>query len=434
MLELLPPDTDPRSRIFQSKERLKGIEKFLPRVPIGSEDSTKRFRSLAVEDLLSHMFDKLAKEYSSCREKLGLKDQLVFTNHSNPLQDDNEEVLHRKLVNADQRAAEQKLPSSTKADRLCYTIDRVTIDRVHANDERQSILIVELKAPHKFSKTILQRGLRPMSVKDDVVNKSSIPTTPDEQFQHKAEELVAAGLAQAYTYMLQTGLEYGCLETGESTVFLRVDKDTPNTLFYHLAIPQSEVQQFLKTNVGTDTPFPSSLTALGQMSSFVLMALQSLPRPQDWRDAALKGAYVWDPDEEKALRQIPVQDAKPGVESPDFKSKASPAVQKSPYSFRKGGSSTSHQSRQYCTQLCLLGLVRGTKLDRSCPNLRAHRRGKKTEKHLLTQTRLCALIQKQPAMSLARGLTDLNLQGSSRPYVQSHPTIPRLYLRRKRNS
>ena len=474
MLDLLPPDDDTRSRMFHSKETLAGMQKNLPGLPIGSEESLKLFHVKAVEDFLTYMFNTMAEEDENLGEKLGLKDQLAFTDHSNPLQDDNEEVLHRKAVNADQRATnqratdqratEQKLPSSMKADRLCYTIDKV-----QAEEKRQSLLVVELKAPHKFSQTILQRGLHPMNVKADVVNKVFIPTEPDELFEHQAKELVAAGLAQAYTYMLQTGLQYGCLETGESTVFLKVDEKKPDTLFFHLAIPELEVQQF-RTSPDTNTRFPSSLTTLGQMSSFILMALECVPRSQDWRDAALKDANVWSPDEEEILRQIPIERVKPGVESPDFKSKALPALRKSPYFFRyvksgcndqpssktkddyndddddhsnqrsdrnkqpytptpapgkgknrqaqrdaitgKGGSSTNHQSRQYCTQLCLLGLVRGTKLDRLCPNVRAHRRGKKTGKHLLTQTRLCALIQKQLAISLARGLTDLDLQGS----------------------
>ena len=37
-------------------------------------------------------------------------------------------------------------------------------------------------------------------------------------------------------------------------------------------------------------------------------------------------------------------------------------------------SSTNHQNRQYCTQLCLLGLVSGTELDRSWPHVRGHYR------------------------------------------------------------
>lgn len=41
--------------------------------------------------------------------------------------------------------------------------------------------------------------------------------------------------------MIESGLEYGLLTTGEAIVFLKVDWDEPETLYYHLAEPGPEV-------------------------------------------------------------------------------------------------------------------------------------------------------------------------------------------------
>jgi hypothetical protein len=42
--------------------------------------------------------------------------------------------------------------------------------------------------------------------------------------------------------MIETGLEYNKLVTGEADVFLRVKEDEPHTLYYHLAEPNIEAE------------------------------------------------------------------------------------------------------------------------------------------------------------------------------------------------
>lgn len=52
---------------------------------------------------------------------------------------------------------------------------------------------------------------------------------------------VASAIAQTYHYMIEGGLEHGLLTTGEAIVFLKIDWEEPETLYYHLAEPGPKV-------------------------------------------------------------------------------------------------------------------------------------------------------------------------------------------------
>ncbi|KAL8649418.1 MAG: hypothetical protein Q9210_004411 [Variospora velana] len=72
------------------------------------------------------------------------------------------------------------------------------------------------------------------------------------------------------------------------------------------------------------------------------------------------------------------------------------------------------QRRQYCTQACLLGLVRRSPIDKNCPNARLHPRCSKAnaDRHALTGPKLCDLVRDQLAKTLDKDCTDLGLQGA----------------------
>lgn len=65
--------------------------------------------------------------------------------------------------------------------------------------------------------------------------------------------------------MIEGGLEYGLLTTGEAIVFLKIQWDDPTVLYYHLAEPSSEVQTHLDAS--------RYCTAVAQVLAFSLMAL-----------------------------------------------------------------------------------------------------------------------------------------------------------------
>jgi hypothetical protein len=79
-----------------------------------------------------------------------------------------------------------------------------------------------------------------MNIPEDVINRITIPTDPEDKFVYHSEWLTAAALTQTYAYMIETGLEYSKLVTGEADVFLQLKEDEPHTLYYHLAEPNIE--------------------------------------------------------------------------------------------------------------------------------------------------------------------------------------------------
>ena len=68
--------------------------------------------------------------------------------------------------------------------------------------------------------------------------------------------------------------------------------------------------------------------------------------------------------------------------------------------------------RQYCTQACLLGLVRGRLLDDACPNVNAHRGHKAGNHHALGQKSIAKLMLRQLAEDPDNGCEPLGKQGA----------------------
>lgn len=91
------------------------------------------------------------------------------------------------------------------------------------------IYISEYKPPHKLPTLHLRLGLRPINIYKEVVNRKTIWTVlnPDARFQYFAERLTASAITQTYHYMVEGGLEYSLLTTGETIVFLQHRLERP---------------------------------------------------------------------------------------------------------------------------------------------------------------------------------------------------------------
>lgn len=82
----------------------------------------------------------------------------------------------------------------------------------------------------------------------------------------------------------------------------------------------------------------------------------------------------------------------------------------------EGGKSSEQASgnrgvqRKYCTQKCLLGIVRRSRLDNNCPNASLHPRV--CEKHAIDRSKFLNLVQKQLAKDLDHHCKLLGLQGA----------------------
>lgn len=69
--------------------------------------------------------------------------------------------------------------------------------------------------------------------------------------------------------MIEGGLEYGLLTTGEMTVFLNIDWSEPGTLLYHLAEPRAET-------IAHPAYSGSTCSAVGQYSKSYLITITKL--------------------------------------------------------------------------------------------------------------------------------------------------------------
>ncbi|KAL9011550.1 MAG: hypothetical protein Q9173_003613 [Seirophora scorigena] len=74
------------------------------------------------------------------------------------------------------------------------------------------------------------------------------------------------------------------------------------------------------------------------------------------------------------------------------------------------GSANEEQRHAYCTQACLLGLVRRLPMDVNCPNVKLHPRKGKT--HALTALKLRELLRHQLNRNMDDDCVDLRLQGA----------------------
>uniref|UniRef100_A0A8H7TT88 Protein kinase domain-containing protein n=1 Tax=Bionectria ochroleuca TaxID=29856 RepID=A0A8H7TT88_BIOOC len=341
-------------------------------------------------------------------------------------------------------------PAKLNADQICiYRYEDTGLGK------RSVIAIAEYKPPHKLTLPQLRKGLHDMHIFQDVVCKNKIPTEAEAKFQHYAEELTAAAITQTYHYMIKGGLAYSLLTTGEAIVFLKIDWRAPEVLYYHLAEPGPEVEAHGQFR---------SCTAISQYLAFHLQALSDHAHiSQDRRHEVIGRLKQWKVDFRRTASTIskdpqgasPRSPASPTTYSTVDRSVkcrrrkpkkllnleerflASPAERQQPgqnqgtrRSQRIAGRAAaesnqgdntnsnkgSDQAVQFCTQRCLLGLVRGYIPDANCPNFTRHRtRNCKTncsKRHPITHVDFLKLLSKQLKRTLDTGITSLDITGS----------------------
>ncbi|KAM0587241.1 hypothetical protein ACHAP1_009218 [Verticillium nonalfalfae] len=163
---------------------------------------------------------------------------IVFENHPHAISDVAQEVADRQTPSTPQTPDHRHDLNQLRPDQIC-----VYRSNDGPSESRTMVFVSEYKPPHKLTTPHLRLGLRAMNIPNDVVNRKTIPTSaaPDALFQYHAERLTASAVTQTYHYMIEGGLEYGLVTTGEAIVFLKVDWEEPETLYYHLAEPGPEV-------------------------------------------------------------------------------------------------------------------------------------------------------------------------------------------------
>ncbi|KAI0112026.1 hypothetical protein GGR51DRAFT_507737 [Nemania sp. FL0031] len=425
---------------------------------INSEKALESFLHYAVEDPVMDIM-KALKKVDSFMNPYDIGNGIVFENHPSAISFDADEVVSRQAASPPPRTPGHGVDlNQLRPDQICvYRSERST---------RTMLYVSEYKAPHKLNPPHLRKGLRPMNMYKEVVNRKTIPTRadPEGQFQYHAERLTAAALTQIYHYMIMGGLEFGLLTTGEAIVFLKIDWKEPEILYYHLAEPEFEV------NAHPDNF--RYCTAVGQYLAFTLIALglrgQRQVHGQDEVEQVKMNLKRWAGDFESTLRSIPANERQPPDSFSGYAPTTYSTFDRSPIVVRNrngrpqtdepamieprrdpsessdDGSSQNlpdtlspaptvrrsqrilvqrppgghGQGRQYCTQKCLLGLVNGGLLDPLCPNVTSHRRDGETfadyahHPHPVRHDEWLRQLSQQLAKSLDQGVVKLGIQGA----------------------
>ncbi|KAK5219830.1 hypothetical protein LTR47_011366 [Exophiala xenobiotica] len=369
--------------------------------------------------------------------------ELEFHNHLNPL---------------------SAVPDEDAIRPRASTVDQACIFR--KGDSGRSLLMVrEYKAANKLTSEYLRAGLRPMAVRDEVVLRTTIPTDHEEKLKYNADRLVSAAVTQTFDYMIDNGLEYSSIVTGEAEVYLWVPEDDPCTAYYYLTQPKLDVAH--EDEYGFRYPF----TAVGRLLASTLMALHSNVRGQQWRRAASERLHIWQEDFDDILHQIPPAERKESPEGSIYTSPGYPVDPRSPYVLRQprqllgnddlhqdasfssqsssdgpsdvllglqntpsrppttkrkrsstggasrrtsGGKASTAQDRppEYCTMKCLLGITRRRALDHTCPNFVKHQEISESGMHELDAPSLTRLVQAQLEDDMDHNCDPLGITGS----------------------
>lgn len=424
----------------------------IPKRIISSEKDLERFHLQVVQQNVELVLRSMCTHPSLKASFQDLGSGLEFHNQPHALNDGQPEVEARRQDPV-QDSSKAKAPTQYQnaprdADQFCIT---------WKDNAARLVFIEELKAPHKLTQQFLDAILGDPQPDDelDVLAIRDFQTGCADPYSEPCSDpelLVASAATQTYSYMLPAGLAYGCIVTGEAIVFLHIDEDDPQTLLYHLALPLEDVTK------DRTSPPNYALTAVAQMATFALMAFRGESRNPDWKVDAVKNAKKWVVDYAviERLLKTPRKERRKSLKHSAFKGKGpsgpkshrtrskrhdkkddddnpdgnlghgsteheSPSKSKSDRTNksnrRQGGQGSSsrkgEQLNEYCTQACLLGMVRHSAIDENCPNAAFHPRNKKfANLHLIGQKKFRKLIHNQLATTLNRNITDLRINGS----------------------
>ena len=447
-----PPPTPYSESLFTRR-----LGEFVQRNQITSENDLRVHERTNMENMVTDIVNDIVQ-----REDLGddydLGQGVAFENHTNNLSDGADEV-HAKLFDLDQT---DPMPKPTNADQLSVVKRRGGGDTVS--------FLIEYKSPYKLPKEVLREGIRDgMDLEQDIINRPAFSNDEVEKFRQQAEYAVAAVITQLYSYMLKAGIEYGYLSTGEIYLFLQIRHAEPQSLYYHFAEP----------NVDVNRNGTLGYSAISQVLCFCLRASNSSRRNQQWRRDAKAQSLIWEENTELILAQMtPLKpkaegpssaykparkldlgsgegssrreslrysrvnasrgscgdDAVQNLQDPGTSSDEQDANAESPSTRAKmrGSAATkaathAHAARDnaghgqqqqeqqhhlpYCTHKCLRGLLQRDRLDPQCPNRGLHPSTKRL-RHTIDAPTLRVLLRNQLDTDMDHNCTPLDIQGA----------------------
>ncbi|KAJ5131203.1 uncharacterized protein N7515_007242 [Penicillium bovifimosum] len=254
----LQPEENP-PRIFPSRERLEGHLISFPQL-ITSETNVQLYERIAVDSYVGAVIMELCK-IPAARKEFGLGDGVFFDSHRNALNEN------------------RTVETDTNNHRTPPVAGRTI-------DGRTTTLLttVEYKPPHKLTLEDLRAGLCDMDLWKTMVRANKVLN--NEADQYRAQRLVCSAIVQEYHVMIREGLEYSYLTTGIALVLLWVPLEKPSTLYYHLCVPNQEVD-------GRDGDLSQPNTSIARVLCLCLMSFRSKQRDQEWRNVYCSDLHIW---------------------------------------------------------------------------------------------------------------------------------------------
>ncbi|OAA65404.1 hypothetical protein SPI_02191 [Niveomyces insectorum RCEF 264] len=268
------------------------------------------------------------------------------------------------------------------------------------------VLVVEYKAAHKLRGSTLKlaldntaRGARDLFA-SAIYEKFRNKVDNRQKDRIDAEKATALVIAQAFHYMVEFGLCYSYVASGEALVLLYLDAKDVRTLYYHLALPKEEVGS------GTEQNVQRSSVAL--VSTMALLALDTPVLSQRWKREAEDVLRRWPtPYDEMSLPDNSSDEEKTGKLTapprlPPRQIQQACQDDIEPQRSWRNDSDDDNNDPVFrppkSRQACILGLRNGGPLDDNCPNVQLH--PLKNGRHTLTAERFCQLLRDQLADDL----------------------------------
>ncbi|KAJ5150386.1 hypothetical protein N7492_010737 [Penicillium capsulatum] len=450
VLDLLEPSEEPSPRLFTSIAGLQNLQEELHLGPLASEEDLRIYSSLAVENQVHRILEKLKSipESNVAFPRLG---GISFENHYNALRE--------------RRAPDRSRPSSssTRSNTDGFCVHQT------AGGQKELLTTMEYKAPHKLTSQQICAGLREMDLWKDVVQQTTIPIDSEEKLQYIAKLRVGTIASQAHDAMLKDGMPTMVVSTGIGQIYFHIPEERPEVLEYFYVQPNTDVESIRHTDWALQP-----VTVIGRMLSFCLMSLTLPARSQAWRNRAIHGTHTWRVDVEEILKgfsedelrsnpsgseyfpssplgpspasQGPTRPARvscqDGLTSPPLSDHSDsdnppgpqrkralsqvlssptpgPATRsrtkKSMQSSAPGPQDTAEGTEvmEYCTQRCLLGLWNQDKLDADCPNVTRHRKSSRTQYHMINRADFLRRVKAQLDESLDHYIAPTQILDSS---------------------
>ncbi|MCJ1250138.1 hypothetical protein MMC30_007364 [Trapelia coarctata] len=254
---------------FPSQIETEHMGKCLKRSFVLDEKGTELFIQLSLHDPVMDILDIVSEE-ADVREKFNLNTLSRFRTSMTP-------VGQSIAPSTPKPGGKAKTPTNRP--------DFYLVKVKEETDLGEPYLIIECKPPFNLRLEHLRERLREFDIYNEIIHSSKL-------FTHSiSEKAIAAVLCQAYTYMIQEGLEYGYIATETAIIFLRVPEDPGVTLLYHLVDVTQEVN-----NDGLDEMVWH--TAVAQTLVFALCACNTTPRSHGWRRGVRDKVKKWKEDDE----------------------------------------------------------------------------------------------------------------------------------------